>query len=129
MLHVRLVCMGPFLFSSQSGGSEFVAIISLFYIMAFVCGQNERYVLRSISEMSVKDACTILKHLCCLVSSDLHELTVCLFAFQVQDLGLGLALGGVLVSFLYITNFILGYVQFSWGMLLATNPRLPGNSL
>lgn len=127
MLHLRLVCMGPFLFSSQSGGSEFVAIRSLFSIMAFVCGQNERYVLDSISEISIKDA--ILKHSCCLVSSHLRELTVRFIWFQVQDLGLGFALGGVLVSFLYITNFILGYVQFSWSMLLATNPRIPGKSL
>lgn len=71
---------------------------------------------------------TILKRLCSTVSSDLFKLTVCFICVQVQDLGLGLALGGGLVSFLYIMNFILGYVQFNWGALLATNPKLPGKT-
>lgn len=31
-----------------------------------------------------------------------------------------------MVSFLYITNFLLGFSRVNWGVLLATNPKLPG---
>lgn len=47
---------------------------------------------------------------------------------KAKDLGLGLALGGGLVTFLYSSNFILGYVQFNWNVLFATNPKLPGTA-
>jgi membrane protease YdiL (CAAX protease family) len=43
-----------------------------------------------------------------------------------QDVAQGIAVGAALVTMLYSTNAVLGYVEFRWASLLATNIRFGG---
>jgi membrane protease YdiL (CAAX protease family) len=45
---------------------------------------------------------------------------------KLQDVARGIAVGAALVTMLYSTNAVLGYVQFRWASLLATNIRFGG---
>ncbi|CAK9217031.1 unnamed protein product [Sphagnum troendelagicum] len=48
---------------------------------------------------------------------------------KLQDVARGIAVGAALVTMLYSTNAVLGYVQFRWASLLATNIRFGGMAM
>ncbi len=101
---------------------------NLSYSTGFVYSQGKRWgklcrrvclgALICIFSCAVLLPCSDLK-----LDPTVHFSALC---WQLQDVARGIAVGAALVTMLYSTNAVLGYVQFRWASLLATNIRFGG---
>lgn len=101
---------------------------NLSYSTGFVYSQGKRWGKLCCGVFLGALICMFL--VCCSAScSDLKldpTVHLSVLCWQLQDVAQGIAVGAALVTMLYSTNAVLGYVQFRWASLLATNIRFGG---